>query len=87
MTINSKNIIIPSWLISVLMPVLIAGVGYAIGIGRIDAKTEVKIEHLHEEVIELKTTKASDEKVDGVIQRLDDMNESMSRIEDYILNQ
>jgi len=87
MTINSKNIIVPSWLVSVFVPVLIAGVGYAIGIGRIDAKTEVKIEHLHEEVIELKATKASDEKVDGVIIRLDDMNKSLIRIEDYILNQ
>ncbi len=87
MTITTKGVTVPAWAISILLPLIIVGGGYFIGINKISAQTETKIEHLHEEVLELKATKASDEKVDGVIIRLDDMNKSMVRIEDFILNQ
>ena len=85
MTITTKGVTVPSWAISILLPIIIVGIGYYVGLSNLTSKTEVKIEHLHEEVIELKASKASDEKVDGVINRLDDMQGSMDRIEDFIL--
>ena len=85
MTIDAKPIAVPAWVFSTVIPLVLGVITYVIGLNTINAKTEVKLEHLHEEVIRLEAGKASDEKVDGVINRLDDMKGSMKRIEDYIL--
>jgi hypothetical protein len=86
MTIDSRAVRIPSWVISVVVPLVIVILGYFFGLNSISAKTEVRVDHLHEEVVELKAGKASSEKVEGVITRLDDMQQSLKRIEDYMLN-
>jgi len=86
MTIDRKDVKIPAWLLSIVIPLVIAIVGYAIGISSVSARSETRLDHLHEEVLELNEKKASDERVDGIQTTLDDVKGTVIRIEQHILN-
>lgn len=42
MTVDTRDIRVPSWVFSVVLPLVIGALTYVIGIGTINAKTEVK---------------------------------------------
>lgn len=72
MTIDTKKgINIPSWAVAIIIPLIIAIGGYAIGIATIDARTSVKIEHIEAELIRIEANKASVESVQNIIKSLD----------------
>ena len=81
MTIDRRDLKIPAWVLSIIIPLVIAIVGYAIGISTVSARSEIRLDHLHEEVIELNEKKASDERVNGVETLLESVQGTVIRIE------
>ena len=80
MTIDTKTgITIPSWAIAIIIPLIIAISGYAIGIATIDARTSVKIEHIELELMRIERTKSSIESVQNITKSLDRIENKLDK--------
>jgi len=79
MTIEKKELTIPSWVVSLIVPLIITVIGYTIGIIKINTQTVTEIDHLKSEVIRLDGAKAG-------AQRVEDMQNTLIRIENKIDN-
>lgn len=82
MTIEKDKVVrIPIWVISVLLPVLVAGV---ISFGQYkysSGRTETKLDHIELKINSIEQTKVDSKTFDMLIQRLDRIDDRLERIE------
>lgn len=74
MTVDTKELRVPSWVVSILAPIILAIVGYVIGLSSIHAKTEAEISNVKDDIVRIEAGKA-DEAVVTM------MNNTLIRIE------
>lgn len=86
MTFEKKEITVPSYLITAIVSILITVIGYAIGITKVAAQTETKVNSIEMGIIRLDNSKASVEAVDAITLRENDMQQSLLRIENKLDN-
>ena len=70
MTVEQKELKVPAWVISVLTPILLAVIGYTIGLTSINAKASAEVSILKEDVVRIEADKAEESVVNMVHQSL-----------------
>ena len=68
MTINhDKEVKVPAWIFSVIVPILITIFGYSIAVTKANAMTSAQVEQMQSRIDYLEKTKASTERVEDLI--------------------
>ena len=74
MTFEKKQIVIPSWLVSVIAPLFLVVIGYTLSVTRLNTRSEAKIHALEARVMQIDYSKASKEvveRVEGALLRIE----------------
>ena len=81
MTIEKREITIPSWVISAIIPIIITVAGYTVGITRINVRAETDIANIKINVERLDKDKANKEMVDVIYETLKRVELKIDNIE------
>jgi len=66
MTIEKREITIPSWVVTAVVSIAITVIGYTIGSARVEAQTTTEVGFIQKEVKDLDRVKASKESVENL---------------------